>query len=73
MDAIRRLPLRSSVIAAVGYNPDTAELEVEFRSGDVYRYFAVPASVHRSLVEADSPGAFFNRHISDHYPTRQQY
>ncbi|MDP9027456.1 MAG: KTSC domain-containing protein [Actinomycetota bacterium] len=70
---MRRLPVRSSVIATVGYDDDTALLEVEFTSGDVYRYFAVPPSVHRALMAAESPGAYFNRHISDHYPMRQQY
>ena len=70
---MRRTPVRSSVLAAVGYDADTAELEIEFTSGDVYRYYAVPARVHRELVEAESPGAYFNRAISDRYPTRQQY
>lgn len=70
---MRRIPVRSSVIASVGYDGDTAVLEVEFRSGDLYRYFAVPPSVHQALIAADSPGAYFNRNISDRYPTRQQY
>jgi hypothetical protein len=48
-------------------------LELEFVSGDVYRYFAVPPSVFRALVEADSPGAYFNATINDRYPTRQVY
>ena len=73
MAKVPRTPVRSSVIAAVGYDAETAVLEVEFRSGDVYRYFAVPPSVHRALIEADSPGAYFNKNVSDHYPTRQQY
>jgi hypothetical protein len=73
MAGMRRIPVRSSVIAAIGYDTETAVLEVEFRSGDVYRYFAVPPSVHKALLEAESPGAYFNKHISDHYPTRQQY
>lgn len=73
MTVIRRVSVRSSVIAAVGYDEATALLELEFRSGDVYRYFAVPPSVHRALMEAESPGAYFNRNISDRYPTRQQY
>ena len=73
MTVMRREPVRSTVIAAVGYDAATAELEVQFRSGDVYRYYAVPPSVHRALLEAESPGAYFNRQISDRYPTRQQY
>jgi hypothetical protein len=70
---MKRQPLRSSVLRSAGYDPSTAMLELEFTGGDVYRYFAVPPSLHRALVESDSPGAFFNQNISDKYPTRQQY
>ncbi|MEO8262255.1 MAG: KTSC domain-containing protein [Pseudolysinimonas sp.] len=70
---MKRQPLRSSVLAAAAYDSATAVLELEFTSGDVYRYFAVPPSVFRALVDGDSPGAYFNTHISDKYPTRQQY
>lgn len=70
---MRRHPVTSSVLRSVGYDAATALLEIEFTSGDVYRYFAVPPSVHRALMDADSPGAYFNRHISDRYPTRQRY
>lgn len=70
---MRRTAVASSVLKSVGYDPATAVLEIEFVSGDVYRYFAVPPSVHRALVDAESPGAYFNRTISDRYPTRQKY
>jgi len=70
---VKRLPVSSSVLAAVGYDAATAVLEIEFTSGDVYRYYAVPARVHRELTAAESPGAYFNRAINDRYPTRQQY
>ena len=70
---MRRERVESSVLRSIGYDADTAELEIEFTSGDVYRYFAVPARVHRELLAADSPGAYFNTHVSDKYPTRQQY
>jgi len=70
---MKRQPLQSSVLASAGYDPDTAVLELEFTSGDRYRYFAVPPSVFRALLDADSPGAYFNTHIGDRYPTRRQY
>lgn len=70
---MKRERVASSVLRSVGYDPATAELELEFTSGDVYRYYAVPARVHRELCAAESPGAYFNRHINDRYPTRQQY
>ncbi len=70
---VRRHLLDSGVLRSAGYDPATAQLEIEFHSGDVYRYYAVPPSVFRELFEAASPGAFFNRRISGRYPTRQQY
>jgi len=70
---MRREAVASSVLRSIGYDADTAELEIEFTSGDVYRYYAVPARVHRELLGAPSPGGYFNTHVSDKYPTRQQY
>ncbi|UJP11127.1 KTSC domain-containing protein [Microbacterium sp. KUDC0406] len=65
---MRRRSVRSSAIASVGYDPGTAVLEVEFHSAEVYRYFAVPPSVHRALLEAPSVGRYFQEHIRDRYP-----
>jgi hypothetical protein len=70
---VNRQPVTSSVLRSIGYDSNTAELEIEFTSGDVYRYYTVPGRVHRELLAADSPGAYFNTHVSDRYPTRQQY
>lgn len=67
---MRRLPLESSVIASAGYDPGIAVLELEFRSGEVYRYFAVPPSVHAGLLAAPSAGRFFTQRIRDRFPTR---
>jgi len=68
---VRRHRLESTAIASAGYDADTAVLELEFASGDVYRYFAVPPSVHRGLREADSAGRFFRERIRDVYPVEQ--
>jgi hypothetical protein len=65
---MKRVRLDSSVVRAVGYRPETAELEVEFTSGELYRYFAVPPSVHRGLIEADSAGRYLQQRIRDVYP-----
>jgi lysyl-tRNA synthetase class 2 len=42
-------------------------LEVEFRTGRVYRYFLVPAAAYASLLRADSIGDTFNREIRNRY------
>ena len=38
-------------------------LEVEFHSGEIYRYFDVPAWLVLELLEAESIGRFFNARI----------
>lgn len=61
-----RTPVLSSLLSSVGYSPQ-ATLDLEFRSGATYRYFAVPAAVVEGLLAAPSKGAFFNRNIRNQY------
>jgi hypothetical protein len=65
---VRRRAVESSVIRSVGYERETATLEVEFHSEKVYRYFAVPHAVYDGLMGAESVGAFFNQRVRDRYP-----
>ena len=62
-----RSTLGSSLLAAMRYSPQ-ATLDLEFRSGAVYRYFTVPRAVVHGLHAADSKGAYFNRYIKDRFP-----
>lgn len=62
---MRRVRVRSSVLASVGF--ETGTLEVEFVSGRVYRYLGVPAAEHAALMWADSHGTYFNEHIKNDY------
>jgi len=55
----RRTAVVSSLLASMGYSID-ATLELEFRSGAIYRYFAVPHVVFEGLIAAESKGAYFN-------------
>ena len=64
---MQRQPVQSSVIDAVGHDPATNVLEIEFGSGETYRYFAVPASVYQEFLHAESLGAFFARRIRHTY------
>ena len=65
---MRRERVDSSTLTSVGYSKKTSMLELEFSSGKVYQYFAVPAVVHQGLMRAESKGAFFNDEIKDAYP-----
>ena len=62
------IPVTSSQIAAVGYEPTARRLVIRFRGSGrrpeaVYSYDGVPAEVAAGLVAAASPGIYFNRHI----------
>lgn len=68
---MKRHQVESSVISSVGYEPDTAVLEIEFLGGGTYRYYAVPPSAYRALIDADSKGRTFIALIRDRYPTER--
>jgi hypothetical protein len=61
------LPAPSSLLARVAYNHDRGILQLEFRSGAVYQYFNVPFQSYQELWQADSHGAYFNRHIRNSF------
>lgn len=64
---IKRQPVESSVLAAVGYDAQKRLLEIEFRSGAIYRYFEVQEEIHRRLLAAESKGHFFGANIRDKF------
>ncbi|WP_460631603.1 KTSC domain-containing protein [Leifsonia lichenia] len=68
---MKRRPLTSSVLASGGYDREARILELEFVSGDVYRYWIVPERVWRGLWEAESAGRYFAEEIRDRYPVEK--
>ena len=64
---VKRHYVSSSAIAAVGYDDASGTLEVEFRSGELYRYFDVDPADADDLHEAESPGAYLNEWIKPRY------
>lgn len=64
---MKRFWVRSRSVRSVGYDADTATLEIEFLTRVVYRYFMVPARVHRELRDAPSVGTFVNKVLKPSY------
>lgn len=56
-------PLHSSVLSGFRYDPEREELVLRFRTGDLYLYQMVPATVVKALLEAPSHGEYFNQAI----------
>jgi KTSC domain len=58
-----RLLVNSSNLVSVGYNAAECTLEVEFQSGNIYKYFFVPESVYQGLMTTGSKGEYFHDNI----------
>lgn len=65
-------PVVSSNINAIGYDPDTNELRVEFSNGRAYRYPGVPADAYQALMAAESVGSHFASIIRPNYQGVQE-
>ncbi len=53
--------VKSTALAAIGYNAERSELIAQFIDGDVYAYAKVPAGVLDKILRADSAGKEFDR------------
>jgi hypothetical protein len=69
MPKIARRPVVSSMMRSAGYDEALAVLEIEFVTGQVYRYHAVPRREWHELMQAESKGRYFEAYIRDKYPT----
>lgn len=58
---MERQAVESSAIASIGHDGDT--LEVEMKTGNVYRYSGVTREHYDALLGADSVGKHFGQHI----------
>lgn len=61
-----RTAIESSLLSSLRYSID-ATLDLEFRSGAIYRYFSVPQAVLEGLIAAESKGAYFNRNVRNRF------
>jgi hypothetical protein len=68
---MNRIPVRSTNIAEVGYDPLECRLEIRFRGGRTYEYLNVPVQVFEGLLNASSKGSYFYRRIRGRYATRR--
>jgi hypothetical protein len=60
-------PVESTTLATVGYDDESARLQLEFCNRAIYQYFDVPSAVHKALLTAASKGNYFNTTIRGRY------
>jgi hypothetical protein len=65
-----RTRLESRAVLSAGYDETTQTLEIEFSSGRIYQFDAVPRSVYDWLLRTPSKGGYVTRMINPHYRYR---
>lgn len=80
MTKIPRQPVTSSQIESIGHNPETQELDIEFKrfskkgqtekQNTVYRFQNVTQDEHAALIGAESIGRHFGQNIK---PFQKKY
>ena len=63
--------LKSTVLRAVRYSQEQQLLDLEFRSGAIYRYSHFLPNQYADFLAADSHGQYFNHHILNRFPVQQ--
>jgi KTSC domain len=62
-----RKAVDSSMLASIGYDPNTQTLELEFNSGEVWQYMDVPPAEFEGLMNASSHGSYARSNIIGSY------
>ena len=67
--------IKSTIIHKIEYNEQEKALDIEFRSGNVYRYYNVPPrmwKVFQLYIECEgSPGSFFNEYVKGRFTSEK--
>ena len=54
---------KSSNIKAIGYDPETKRMRVEFTKGATYEYHDVPPHMPKEMLQAPSAGSYFAQQV----------
>ena len=70
IDCVEMIPVESSAVTSIGYDPEKKQLYVVFTSGVAYEYDDVPEQVYESFMSAPSKGRFVNDILTTLYNYR---
>lgn len=64
-------PVNSSNITAIGHDPETDTLHLQFSSGKTYAYSHIERDQYEALMGAESIGSHFAKHIRSKHPAKE--
>lgn len=68
---MKLVPVRSSNIEAVGYDPATRTMGVRFKGGMTYHHLDVSPEAHGALMSAPSKGAHYHQNVKGKFVTKK--
>jgi hypothetical protein len=68
---LERKTVKSRILRSVGYDQSAKILEIEFQTGLVYQYLAVPPKVFGDLMHSDEIGKYFSEKVRPRFQTKQ--
>ena len=64
------VPIVSSNLSQIGYDPDTMTMQIMFKNGSLYAYQNVEPETYQTMMDSGNPGEYFASIIK---PQRQRY
>ena len=71
MPEIKMWPVKSPNVAAIGYDPESKTLRVQFNAGSLYEAEGVPQDVYDALASTNSKGSYYAKFIRGQYPIKK--
>lgn len=68
---MERKRLNASNIRSAGYDARSSVLEIEFANGGVTQYTGVSEEIFRRLMNAPSPGSYFQDQIEESFTAKR--
>jgi hypothetical protein len=68
---LERQLVKSRILRSLGYDESTKILEIEFQTGLVYQYLAVPPKVYADLMHSNEIGKYFSEKVRTQFRTKQ--
>jgi len=68
---MERKRLNASNIRSAGYDARSRVLEIEFSNGGITQYTGVSEEIYRRLMNAPSPGSYFQDEIEESFNAKR--
>ena len=68
---MKTIPVKSSNIREIGYDPERREMRAVFHSGAIHDHVDVPPEEYAALMAAESHGKHYNARIKGKYTGRK--